>query len=251
GLDLVAGDVYPYDDDAHGSHVAGLAAGRGFGVARKASVIPVKVMTSLGGDTGSIAAGIVYAVDRGARIINLSLGAQAALPHPAMVKAAAYAEAHDAVLVVAAGNGDPSTGLGFSIDTKSVFPASLQNDNLITVAASSGGKLAPYSNFGARDVDVVAPGGKTPDDVMISAAYDNPEGALFIGMNGTSMATPVVSGVLALLLDVNPNLTGKELKNAVLAAGPRSPELSSVTVSGRLLDAYEALTLSRQSAASF
>lgn len=244
GYDFVNADGYAYDDDAHGTHVAGLAAGRQFGLARKASILPIKALTGLGGDIGSISAAIVYAVDRGARVINMSLGAPAKAPHPVLAKAVAYAEAKGVVIVAAAGNGDPATGLGFSIDVKTVYPASLNNENVIGVAASeTNGFLAPYSNFGRNYVEVIAPGGNMPSDPMISAAFENPKGQLFTAMSGTSMAAPVTSGIVASVLSVNPRLTVRDLRDILLAAGDSSPELQTASASGRVIDAFKAVEL--------
>lgn len=242
GIDLVNGDAFAYDDDGHGSHVHGLLAAQGFGLAQEAKVIPIKALSSLGGDAGSIAAGIRYAVDHGAKIINLSLGAVAAEAHPALVSAVTYAEEHDVLLVAAAGNGDVATGLGYSIDDVPTYPASLPNANILTVAAfDRDDALSVYSNFGARSVDVVAPGGSRPSELMRSAAYENPKHELYAGMMGTSMATPVVSGIVAQAWAVAPGLSSSVIKQILLTTGPEIAELKGVTVSGRHVDAAAAV----------
>lgn len=244
GFDFVNNDAFPYDDEGHGTHVAGLAAARKFGIAPKAKILAVKALTGIGGDVGTISAALRYAVDRGARIVNMSLGAQAPLPHPAIVSAMAYAESKGVIVITSSGNGDVQTGLGFDIDQIGFFPAGLPNANLISVAASdSFDVLAPYSNFGKQNVDVVAPGGLMPKDPMLSTAYENPRNTLFVGMSGTSMAAPVVAGIAAQVLSFQPRLTAAELKELLIKAGPAKPELEGITVSGRHINALNALEL--------
>jgi subtilisin family serine protease len=244
GYDFVNGDGYAYDDDAHGTHVAGIAASRQFGLARKASILPIKALTTIGGDIGSIAAAIVYAVERGARVINLSLGAPAKAPHPLLMRAVAYAEKKGVIIVAAAGNGDPATGLGFSVDVKPVFPASLDNENVIGVASSeTTGMLAPSSNFGRQSVEVIAPGGHMPLDPIFSTAFENPTNNMLLAMSGTSMAAPVVSGIVADALSANPRLTIHEIREILLAAGEPSKDLATVSASGRIIDAAKVVEL--------
>ncbi|MCB0411470.1 MAG: S8 family serine peptidase, partial [Bdellovibrionales bacterium] len=91
GYDFYNGDSSPYDDVGHGSHVSGLAASRSFGVAKLAKILPVKAIGILGGDTASIAAGIKYAVDQGANIINMSFG-NYGMDDPEIQDAMDYAE---------------------------------------------------------------------------------------------------------------------------------------------------------------
>ncbi len=252
GYDFVNADGFPYDDDGHGTHVAGLAAAKQFGLAPKAKILAVKAMTSMGGDAGSIAAAIQYAVDRGARVINLSLGSAGQAPHPAIVRAVNYAETKGALLVVAAGNGDPHSGLGLDIDENPVFPAALTNENILTVGSStSTDVLASYSNFGLKSVDVVAPGGHAPADPMISTAFENPDGAKFAGMSGTSMAAPVVAGIAAQVLALAPDMTAAQLKQVFLESGTEVAELKPVTVSGRHVNAKLALEKAQVATALF
>ncbi len=242
GYDFVNADAFPYDDDGHGTHVAGLAAAQQFGLAPKAKILAIKAMTSMGGDAGSIAAAIQYATDRGARVINLSLGSGGQAPHPAIVRAVNYAEQKGALLVVAAGNGDSQTGLGLDIDESPVFPAALPNENILSVGSSTTTDvLASYSNFGLKGVDVVAPGGQAPVDPMISTAFENPAGAQFVGMSGTSMAAPVVAGIAAQILSFAPEMSPAQVRKVFLESGPEVAELKAVTVSGRHVNAKLAL----------
>lgn len=246
GYDFVNQDEFPYDDDGHGSHVSGLAASKHFGVAKRAKILAIKGLSGMGGDVGTISAALRYAVDRGARIVNMSLGGPSPLPHPAIVSAMRYAESKNVLVVISAGNGDPQTGLGFSIDDVPFYPAGLPQANILSVASfDKDNVLSTYSNFGQRNVDVVAPGGAMPSDPMFSATLENAQGALFAGMSGTSMAAPVVSGIAAQVWSLQPELTVGELKAILLKAGTAKPELARVTVSGRHINALQALNMAQ------
>lgn len=241
GYDFVNSDPFPFDDDGHGTHVSGLAAGRQFGLANKARILAVKVLSSVGGDAGSVAAGVIYAVDRGARIINMSLGTMEPEPNPLIIRAMEYARSKNVLVVVAAGNGHPQTGLGLDIEQTPVWPASLPFENILTVAAlDKNGELTSYSNFGKVSVDVAAPGGSGRDS-LISCAFENPAGAKFVGMSGTSMASPVVTGIAAQVLALNPNLKPSEIKSILMRAGTETAELQAATVSGRKISAAAAV----------
>lgn len=242
GYDFVNKDEFPFDDDGHGSHVAGLAASQQFGVAKKAKILAIKGLTGIGGDIGTISAAIRYAVDRGARIINMSLGAATPLPHPALVAAIAYAESKNVLVVASAGNGDPMTGLGFSIDEIPFFPAGLQNANILSVGSfDATSNLSSYSNFGKHNVDVLAPGGAMPADPMISCSLDNPKKVEFVGMSGTSMAAPVVSGIAAQVIGILPAVSVADLKSILMSAGDEIPELANVIGSSRHINALKAV----------
>ncbi len=242
GYDFVNDDAFPYDDEGHGSHVSGLAAGLKFGMASKAKILAIKALTGIGGDVGTLSAAIIYAVDRQAKIINMSLGAPAPMAHPALIRAMAYAESKGVMVVTAVGNGDPRTGIGYSIDEIPFFPAVLPNANILTVASfDTHNVLSPYSNFGQSNVDVVAPGGLMPQDPMFSATAENPRNSLFQGMSGTSMAAPLVSGMAAQIMSIHPHLTVAQIKDILIKSGDTKPELAGVTVSGKHINALKAL----------
>ncbi|HYP54800.1 MAG TPA: S8 family serine peptidase [Solirubrobacterales bacterium] len=165
GYDFVDDDGDPDDYEFHGTHVAGTAAavadnGQGIaGVAPGAEIMAVRVLDGDGGgSTADIADGIAYAAENGADVINLSLGGPAdeGFGDKAMSDAVSVAAAEDAVVVAAAGNE------GADNDAERHTPCALPNPNLICVAAlNQSGALAGFSNYGAKTVDIMAPGTST------------------------------------------------------------------------------------------
>jgi uncharacterized protein YkwD len=200
GHDFVNNDNDATDDQGHGTHVSGIAAGatnNGVGIAGvgyNAKVLPVKVLNANGsGDMGTIASGIAWAVDNGAKIINLSLGG----PMGAAVLETALnnAWAKGAIVVCAAGN----TG-----STSPQYPAVYAN--CISVAATDAAdRLASFSTYGPG-IDVAAPG------VQILSTV---RGGRYESWNGTSMATPNVAGVVALIWAAHPTWTNAQVRAAL------------------------------------
>lgn len=200
---------YAPDSCVHGTHVAGTIASADYGVAPEADILAVQVLSgpsgppdpsaSCTGSTGAVAAGIDFAVAKGARVINLSLGdfVPGLFQSATVSSAVAYAAQHGVVVVFAAGNqGVPLTD-------------SYGHDALIVAATGPSGQLAGYSNFNTAvtgDVNVAAPGGDsgsgscTASTCVLSTFPDRQLGLL----EGTSMAAPHVSGLAALLLAQDP-----------------------------------------------
>jgi serine protease len=185
------------DPHGHGTHVAGSIAavrnnGIGIaGVAPSARVLPIRVLDAQGsGSSSDVARGITWAVDHGAEVINLSLGG----PHSQAVQTAVdYAESLGVVVVAAAGN----AGVGGPPN----YPAALEQ--VVAVASHEpNGAVSTFSTRGAY-VDVAAPGSG-----ILSTARDGS----WVYMSGTSMATPHVAGVVALLLDDEPGLTPLQVR---------------------------------------
>ena len=196
GWDFVNKDNDPMDLQGHGTHVAGTIAaennGVGItGVAYNAKIMPVRVLDASGqGLNTNIAAGIRYAADNQADIINLSLGSS--VPSPEITQAIRYAFEKGSVVVTAAGNDGDATP---------DYPARYATHFGITVGAVNSNKnMAGFSDrAGTIPLDyVVAPG------VNI---YSTLPGNTYGFESGTSMAAPHVSGVVALLLSANPNLS--------------------------------------------
>jgi thermitase len=187
GYDFVNGDAIPQDDNGHGTHVAGIAAATGnnnigvTGVSWGARIMPVKVLNAAGGGLfANVAAGIIWAADNGAQVINLSLGGSS--PSTVLQDAVNYAYGKGVVLVAAAGN----TGSNFVL-----YPA--HYPNVIAVGAvDSANNYAGFSNFGP-ELDLVAPGTSIYSTVIGGYGYKS----------GTSMSAPYVSGLAAILCGIN------------------------------------------------
>lgn len=189
GIDIVNGDSTPQDDNGHGTHVAGIAAalsnnGAGVaGVSWGARLMPIKVLNAAGNGTyAGVADGIIWAADHGAQIINLSLGGSNS--SQVLQDAVDYAVSQGVIIVAASGN----TGSNFVL-----YPA--HYSNVIAVAATdSSNARASFSNYGP-EVDLSAPGASIYSTVPGGYGY----------LNGTSMATPYVSGLAAILFGIPGN----------------------------------------------
>jgi subtilisin family serine protease len=203
-VDCVGGTCRPgqvRDSCTHGTHVAGTVAASSFGVARKARVLPVQVLTadSKGECTGipsDVAAGVDYAVAHGAKVINLSLGPDLpGLSSSSVLPAAVHrAAAAGVVVVFSAGNADLPVAQSYG------------SDALVVAATGPNGQLASYSQHGSG-VSVAAPGGQPAADntctqaTCVTSLYP---GGKYAVAAGTSMAAPHVSGLAALLLGQRP-----------------------------------------------
>ncbi|HEV7495974.1 S8 family peptidase [Baekduia sp.] len=207
GYDFVDNDGTPQDVNGHGTHVAGIVGARGgngiggAGVAWQARLMAIRVLDDQArGTTAAVAAGIRYAVDNGARIINLSLAGPTSTPD--LEDAVRYAQARGVLIVVAAGND------GADLSTSPTYPAAYGEDNVLGVAATTrDGGLSSVSDYGPG-ADVAAPG-----EQILSTAL----GGGYEWRTGTSMAAPEVAGALVLLAAARPDLDGNGLRDALLA----------------------------------
>lgn len=208
GHDYVSNDSDPNDSCGHGTHVSGTVAattGNGAGVAglSQATILPLKGLDAVGGllsvqctgSTAAIAQAIVDAADQGANIISMSIGGGSSTT---LANAVTYAWNKGVVLVAAAGN----DGASNSIDYPGAYP------EVIAVAALDSTKTkASYSDMGPQ-LDIAAPGS---DVISTSNSADNG----YTTMSGTSMATPHVSGALALAKSCAPSATNVQLRDAL------------------------------------
>lgn len=241
----------------HGTHVAGIVAQvrnnniGGDGIANLVQILTVRAVPDGDEYDKDIALGIRYAVDNGAKVINASFGKDFS-PHQQWVfDAIKYAESKDVLIVHAAGNDAKD------IDTEPNFPNDAADkkkefaDNVITVGALNFeyGKqmVADFSNIGKINVDVFAPG------VKIYASTPN-NGYQFL--QGTSMASPNVAGVAALIRSYYPKLSAKQVKHILMDSGTSINEnvafagnvndvkpFASLSKSGKIVNAYNALKL--------
>lgn len=186
----------PMDDVGHGTHVAGVIGAHTnnqegiAGMTWNNPIMPVKVLDNSGaGSSYSVAEGIIWAADHGAKVINLSLGnyAQGAFLHDAI----RYAYDKDVVIVAATGN-DNTNQPGYPAAYPEVFAVSATNQDE---------SKASYSNYGDY-VDVVAPG------TSIASTYPNNQ---YAALSGTSMACPHVTALAGLIRSANPSLTNKQV----------------------------------------
>ena len=214
GWDFVYNDNYPMDLDVygHGTHIAGvIAAERNdfgiTGVAYNAKIMPVRVLDTFGeGELNDVAAGIRYAADNGANVINLSLGNEF-YPSQDENDAIEYANNKGSVVVIAAGNS------GFS---QPDYPArSADRWGIAVGSIDINGRIADTSNgAGSTPLDyVVAPG----VDIYSTTPYDT-----YDILTGTSMATPHVAGVAALVLNANPTLTPGQVEYILTTTANRN-----------------------------
>ena len=240
----------------HGTHVSGIiGASRNNengmdGIADQVQIMMLRAVPDGDEHDKDIALAIRYAVDNGAQIINMSFGKSYSPEKKWIDEAVAYAASKDVLLVHAAGND------GKNLDTTYNFPTptfldSKRASNWITVGASgdptTGGLAATFSNYGKNEVDVFAPGVKIYSTV--------PGGNTYQFLQGTSMASPVVAGVAALLLEYFPTLSAKQLKEIIersaiaVSDSIRTPgtgeltTLNSISRTGGILNAYEAVRL--------
>ncbi len=191
------------------------------------AIMPLKFLKPGGGFTSDAITAIQYAVANGARVINASWGGTA-FSQP-LCDAIAQAGVSGVLFVAAAGND------GTDNDSTGSWPANCPAPNLVSVAATtSTDGLASFSNYGASQVDVGAPGETVASTLP---------GGTFGYKSGTSMAAPHVTGIAAVVLGTHPGFSPGQLKTAVMSGGQTDPALAGLTVSGRRVDLLGALTV--------
>ena len=234
GYDFANDDAGVYDaadGDDHGTHVAGTIAAEGnngtgvAGVNWRASIMALKFMGPNGGYTSDAVEALNYAVSNGAKVSNNSWGG--GVSSLALQQAISKADFAGHLFVAAAGNN------GSNNDTTPSYPASYSNPNIISVAASDDrDNLASFSNFGVGSVDLAAPGVS-----IVSTLPGNRYG----GYSGTSMATPHVTGVAALIKSQSPTLSDEQLKARILEFAEPKDSLQGKVATGGRLNAYTSL----------
>ncbi len=225
GWNFISNNNDPSDDFSHGTQVTGVLAAEGdngigtCGVLWRAQVLQVKVLDARGGGSGTgIAAGVRYAVDAGARILNLSLeGPDFSTP---LFEALQYARSMGVLVVVSAGNS------GSDLSQRPSYPASFDLDNVVAVASvGPQGNLSVFSNRGGR-VLLAAPG---------EALLTTYPGGGYGAVSGTSFSAPMVTGAAALVWAWQPWRSYSDIVDMLGAGIGQDPSLRGTTLTGGCL----------------
>ena len=242
GYDFVNNDSDPFDDQGHGTHVAGTIAARGnngtgaTGVNWSAQIMALKFLGPSGGTTFDAIQAIEYATMMKTQYgVNINLtnnswgggGFSQALSDA--IEAAGDA---DQLFIAAAGNGG-FDGIGDDNDLTPHYPSNYDLDNIISVAATDhNDDKSGFSNFGETSVDLGAPG---------SSIWSTLPNGNYGFLSGTSMASPHVAGVAALLWSQDADFTALEVKEQILSSIDPIAALDGITVTGGRLNALQAL----------
>ncbi len=225
--DFINDKTSPYDDNGHGTHVAGIIASNGYssqrkytGIAPQSNILAIKALDSEGsGSTSNIISAISYIVNTkdtyGTKVINLSIGSPAnnSCRNDPLCKAVVEAMNRGIIVVAAAGNSGPNNGTILSPGI---------NPNVITVGASNDNRtidisddtIASFSSRGPTIEGISKPDLVAPGVNINSLSNIKLDG--YRNSSGTSMATPFISGTVALILEKNKNLSPREVKRKLM-----------------------------------
>lgn len=247
----------------HGTHVAGIIGasrhnGKGIdGIADNVRLMIIRAVPDGDEHDKDIALAIHYAVDNGARIINMSFGKSFSPQKQWVDDAVKYAESKNVLLVHAAGNESHDLDSDYNFPTPKLLNGT-RPTNFLTIGASgdpgNGGLAASFSNYGKQEVDVFSPGVNIYSTLPGGNAYGN--------LSGTSMAAPVTVGVAAFLLEYFPTLTPQQLKTIIEKSAVRlnvkvfkpaaglvidekreEVSFSELSKTGGIINAYEAVKM--------
>ncbi|TRX48585.1 S8 family serine peptidase [Fulvivirga sp. M361] len=244
-------------DPSHGTHVAGIiAANRNNdlginGIADNVEIMVIRAVPDGDERDKDVANAIIYAVDNGAHIVNMSFGKSYSPQKEAVDKAIKYAESKGVLLVHAAGNSSKNIDTGKNYPTKK-YSEDLSANNWLEIGASSWGDdenfVGSFSNYGKNTVDVFAPG------VQI---YSTTPGDSYKTFDGTSMAAPATSGVAAMLMSYYPELSAFQVRDIIRKSARTFDHLKVVkpgkdkekidfeelSITGGIINAYEAVKM--------
>ena len=246
-------------DARHGTHVAGIvAANRNntvgiSGVAGDVKIMAVRAVPEGDERDKDVANAIRYAVDNGAKIINMSFGKSVSPQKQAVDNAVKYAQMKGVLLIHAAGNENEDIDINDNFPSKN-FSDGKQADNWIEVGATSWmqapSSVAEFSNYGHKMVDVFAPGVDLKSTVV---------GSRYEDLSGTSMSAPVVTGLAALLMTYYPEFDYKKIKQIILNSAIKLSKLkvsqpgtgqlvdfSLLSSTGGIVNAYEAVKMAEE-----
>lgn len=232
--DFINNKTAAYDDNGHGTHVAGIAAGNGIrsngrycGIAYESNLVGVKILDKAGkGNASNVLAGIQWIIDNKSkyniRIANLSIGSPTTTSTDPLVKAVNAAWDKGIIMTIAAGNNGPKSGTITSpgISKKAITVGSSDDNQSVTIWGTT------QENFSGRGPtleciikpDIIAPGADIVSCLTPTPYTDQNSDELkvvddyYLKLSGTSMSTPIVCGAIALLLQKNPNLTPDDVK---------------------------------------
>ena len=275
GREIVGDDIYDINDtnygdskvlhskksENHGTHVAGIIAGirnnniGNNGVNNNLEIMALRAVPNGDEYDKDIALAIRYAVDNGARIINMSFGKSYSSNPEWVIDAIKYADENDVLIVHAAGNDAEDLDVieNENYPNDQYLGKEEFSNNFITVGASTinynKNLIANFSNYGADNVDIFAPGYN-----VYSLLPEND----YESLSGTSMAAPAVSGVASLILSYFPKITAQKLKSIILESGTKvdikidhddkeNIYLDSISRTGKIVNAYNALILASKS----
>lgn len=241
----------------HGTHVSGIiAAARDNklgmdGVADNVKIMSLRAVPDGDEHDKDIALAIRYAVDNGARVINMSFGKSFSPEKKWVDDAVRYAEERGVLLVHAAGNDAKDLDKSFNYPSPTYMGSDKKASNWITVGASgdptAGGYTASFSNYGKKEVDVFAPGVKIYSTI--------PGGDTYSSLQGTSMASPVVAGLAAFIMEYFPTLSAQQVKMVIEKSAQPTAEkvknpgtgetvdFTELSRTGGIVNAYEAAKL--------
>lgn len=228
GYDFVNNDGDPMDDNAHGTHCAGVIGaahdGEGvMGVMANVRIMGLKFLSARGsGETIGAIKSIDYAVQMGAHVLSNSWGGGE--KSQALKESIERANEKGIIFVAAAGNSRSDN------DARPTYPANYKVDNVITVGSHAGkGKRSSFSNYGQETVHVFAPGSNILSTV--------PNGR-YKKMSGTSMATPFVAGMMGLLRTKAPNMSPAQARDLVIRTSVDNGSLRGISESNGRVDAF-------------
>lgn len=232
GWDFFSNDNNPDDGSGHGSHTAGTVGAEGnngvgvTGMNWQCKIMPLRFLGPNGGYTSDAIRALDYAVAEGVKVSNNSWGGGGF--STALYNSINAAGAAGHLFVAAAGNS------GVNTDGSPHYPSSYDSPNIISVAATDNNDgLASFSNYGSASVDLGAPG------VDIASTYS---GSNYVWLSGTSMASPHVAGVAALVWAANPAWNYGQVRDALLSTTRPIASLQGKCATGGMLNAYAALT---------
>lgn len=226
------------DNNNHGTHVAGISLGVGQDILAspvresKIKIMPLKFLDATGaGTTSNAISAIYYAIANGAKVINNSWGGSSY--SQALHEAYAYAYTHGVVIVSAAGNSNTNN------DSEAMYPANLDSPNNISVMSSTDvDNKSSFSNYGNLTVNIAAPGSSILSSVPGTGCLAP---GCFQMMSGTSMATPFIAGMAALVSREAPQLTAYQVRAIILGSTDTVSSLFGKSTTGGRINAYKAI----------